>query len=76
MGEAPLEAPRLGSLLFSQPALLLVLPAGLHELVFTFLNLDTGSMETYYIYIYRTYFFFYLKRAMFSIAQIQMTASS
>lgn len=58
MGEAPLEAPRLGSLLFSQPALLLVLPAGLHELVFTFLNLDTGSMETYYIYIYRTYFFF------------------
>lgn len=52
MGEAPLKAPRLGSLLFSQPALLLVLPAGLHELAFTFLNLDTSSMETYFIYIY------------------------
>lgn len=54
MQKAPLEAPRLGILLFSQPALLWVLPAGLHELAVTFLNLDTRSMETYYIH---TFFF-------------------
>ena len=52
MGEVSQEAPCLGSLLFSQPALLLVLPAGLQELAFTCLNLDTSSMETYmYIHI-------------------------
>lgn len=51
-GEASQEAPCLGSLLFSQPALLLVLPAGLQELAFTCLNLDMSSMETYmYIHI-------------------------
>ena len=37
----------------------------------TFLNLDTSSMETYYIYIY----IFCLRRAVFSIAQI-LTASN
>ena len=52
MGEVSQEAPCLGSLLFSQPALLLVLPAGLQELAFTCLNLDTSSMETY-MYIHR-----------------------
>lgn len=51
-GEASQEAPCLGSLRFSQPALLLVLPAGLQELAFTCLNLDMSSMETYmYIHI-------------------------
>lgn len=47
MREAPLEARCLGSLLFPQPALLWVLPAGWHELAVTFLNLDASSMETY-----------------------------
>lgn len=42
----------MGSLLFSQPALLLALPAGLHELAFTFPNLDTSSMETYFMHGY------------------------
>ena len=62
-GEVSQEAPCLGSLLFSQPALLLVLPAGLQELAFTCLNLDTSSMETYmYIHIL---FFPCLRRAVF-----------
>jgi hypothetical protein len=61
-----------GSLLFYQPALLLVLPAALYELAFTLLNLDTSSMEAFYIYI----FFFCLRRAMFSIVQIETTAIS
>lgn len=72
MREAPLEAQCLGSLLFSQPALLWVLPAGWHELAVTFLNLDASSMETYDI----CFFFLCLSRAMFSIAQIQTIASS
>lgn len=73
MGEASLKALCLGSLLFSQPALLLVLPAGLHELAFTLLNLDTSSMETYMcIYTFSSC----LRRALFSIAQMQTTASS
>lgn len=71
MQEVPLEALCLGSVFFSQPALLWVLPAGFHELAVTFLNLDTSSMEAYYIYIY----IFCLRRAVFSIAQI-LTASN
>lgn len=43
---------RTGSLLFSQPELLLVLPASFHELAFMFLNLDTSSMETYFMHVY------------------------
>lgn len=46
-GEAPQRGPHLGGVLFSQPVLLLVSPAGLHELAFTFLNLDTSSMDIY-----------------------------
>ena len=62
-GRRPGRRQCLGSLLFSQPALLLVLPAGLQELAFTCLNLDTSSMETY-MYIHILYFPC-LRRAVF-----------
>lgn len=41
-----------GSLLFSQSALLLVLPAGFLELAFASPDLDTSSMETYFMHVY------------------------
>ena len=73
-GEASQEAPCLGSLRFSQPALLLVLPAGLQELAFTCLNLDMSSMETYmYIHIL---FFPPVWGEQCSVAQIQTIANS